>query len=312
MPGFYSLYAGEQLPSDFDEDEPEKAHCHVCPEGGVCRGGHLLKALNSWWRSSNMSTMLTQCFEHAACRGAPNSDTNLDIPEECNDPDDRDTCTGPLIEHNESCAPGYMGRLCHKCAPDWGRETFDSCMPCPPKESNTALMALGILAVIGMLVMFIIFTVRTAADAESTSSMMFKTLAAYGQVVGVASLFPYRWPPSIVTLFNFLETITSVSDRILNTDCAMEAPGRKVPLTYEKAILYMLGPICFVSGAIIFWGIVHLVMRVLWLRSSVQDRRNQNISRVPGPRQEQLRVDEGIEMTETRGCQASSRSRRPS
>jgi hypothetical protein len=138
-------------------------------------------------------------------------------------------------------------------------------------------MALGILAVTVMLVMFIIFTVRTAADAESNSSMMFKTLAAYGQVVGVASLFPYRWPPIIVTLFNFLETITSVSDRILNTDCAMEAPGRAVPLTYEKAILYMVGPICFVAGATAFWGVVHLVMRVMWHRRSGRANRRRKL-----------------------------------
>ena len=54
-------------------------------------------------------------------------------------------------------------------------------------------MAFGIIMVIFVLLMFIVFTVKSADDEKSTSSMMFKTLAAYGQVVGIASLFPYKW-----------------------------------------------------------------------------------------------------------------------
>ncbi len=54
-------------------------------------------------------------------------------------------------------------------------------------------MGLGIASVILMLVVFVIFTVRTGNEEETTASMMFKTLAAYGQVVGIASLFPYKW-----------------------------------------------------------------------------------------------------------------------
>ena len=94
--------------------------------------------------------------------------------------------------------------------------------------------------------------------------MMFKTLAAYGQVVGIASLFPYKWPSSVLYLFDVMETMTSVSDRILNTDCAMEDTNRSVPLTYEKAILYMIGPLCFVICATIFWLCVHCVLTCVW------------------------------------------------
>jgi|TARA_B110000091_G_scaffold141812_1_gene151447 hypothetical protein len=54
-------------------------------------------------------------------------------------------------------------------------------------------MAFGIIMVILVLLLFIVFTVKSADDKKSTSSMMFKTLAAYGQVVGIASLFPYKW-----------------------------------------------------------------------------------------------------------------------
>ena len=54
-------------------------------------------------------------------------------------------------------------------------------------------MAFGIIMVIVVLLLFIVFTVKSADDKKSTSSMMFKTLAAYGQVVGIASLFPYKW-----------------------------------------------------------------------------------------------------------------------
>lgn len=213
----------------------------------------VVKAYNSWWRSSNYSANLTQCFEHAACLGAANPNRNVNLEKNVAE-----------IENNETCASGYKGRLCHRCDKGYGRETFDSCMLCPPQESNTALMGLGIVAVILMLVVFVIFTVRTGNEEETTASMMFKTLAAYGQVVGIASLFPYRWPKSVLTLFDMLEMMTSVSDRFLNTDCALNDENRSIPLTYEKAILYMTGPLGFVLGATLFWMAVHGTMTCRW------------------------------------------------
>ena len=72
-------------------------------------------------------------------------------------------------------------------------------------------------------------------------------------------------------LFDVMETMTSVSDRILNTDCAMEEPNRAIPLTYEKAMLYMVGPLCFVASATVFWAFVHCVLACLF-----SDKYNRN------------------------------------
>ena len=157
--GYFSVYAGEQLATEFDVNDPTLAECHPQPEGGICRGKPSLegqlKALNSWWRSSSLSTNITQCFEQVACLGAANADSRLTIP------DGR-----ALLEFNESCGVGYQGRLCHACAPGFGRETFDSCSVCPPGNANKALMVIGILMVIFVLIMFIIFTVKSADDSK--------------------------------------------------------------------------------------------------------------------------------------------------
>jgi hypothetical protein len=257
------LDAGEQLPTEFDEEDPSLALCHHCPAGADCRGGEKIKALNTWWRSSNMSIVLTQCFEQAACLGAYNSALNLNMPDGL-----------ATVEHNETCAKGYRGRLCHACSAGYGRETFDSCNVCPEQTSNKLLMGFGLLCVIVVLIFFIVFTVRTATDERSNASMMFKTLAAYGQVVGIASLFPYRWPKSVLYLFDVLESLTSVSDRILNTDCAMEDSTRAIPLTYEKAVLYMVGPLCFVAGASVFWVSFHFLMKCLRDKKHNETKRN--------------------------------------
>jgi hypothetical protein len=223
--GFYSLYRGEELPTEFATDKvgyEDNALCHLCPTGAECLGGHRVKALNSWWRSSNMSVSLTQCFEHAACLGARNTNGNVNLDK-----------AAAEKENNETCAVGYRGRLCHQCDVGFGRETFDSCMKCPPAESNVALMGVGICAVLSVLVLFVIFTVRTGNEEETSASMMFKTMAAYGQVVGIASLFPYRWPKSVLVLFDTLEMMTSVSDRFFYTDCALDDEIRAFPLSYE-------------------------------------------------------------------------------
>ena len=96
------------------------------------------------------------------------------------------------IDRNETCAVGYEGILCHACSPSWGRLSFDTCQLCPPKVANTALTVLGMTFTLIMIVSFIIYSIKSSADESSTSSMMFKSLAAYGQVVGIASLFPYK------------------------------------------------------------------------------------------------------------------------
>jgi len=72
-----------------------------------CRGGHALKALNGFWRSSNMSTNFTECFFKASCEGASWEDSTKDL--------------SLKIEHNESCKYGYQGRLCHSCIEGWGK-----------------------------------------------------------------------------------------------------------------------------------------------------------------------------------------------
>ena len=91
--------------------------------------------------------------------------------------------------------------------------------------------------------------------------MMFKSLAAYGQVIGIASLFPYKWPQEIVKLFEVMDMLTSVSDRILNTDCALEdRRGGGLPLVYEKAILYMLAPPIFTACAFVVFRVTQFVL----------------------------------------------------
>ena len=88
--------------------------------------------------------------------------------------------------------------------------------------------------------------------------------------------FLFFRPASVLYLFDVMETMTSVSDRILNTDCAMEEPNRAIPLTYEKAILYMIGPLCFVGSATVFWAFVHCVLTCLFSDKYNRDKREKN------------------------------------
>ena len=134
-------------------------------------------------------------------------------------------------------------------------------MKCPPKVANMVLTVFGVLTVICILCGFIVYSIKSSADESSVSSMMFKTLAAYGQVVGIASLFPYKWPREVLDLFEAMDTVTSVSDRILNTDCALESRrGQGLAIIYEKAILYMLSPLVFFSCAAIVLVITHFCL----------------------------------------------------
>eukprot|EP00949_MAST-11_sp_MAST-11-sp1_P002340 g2340.t1 len=158
----------------------------------------------------------------------------------------------------ERCFPGYEGRLCHTCAIGYGREGLDRCRICPEGSTNILLSVLGITIVLVVLILFISQTMRSAADDRSSTSMLLKTAAAYAQVLSIASSFPYQWPRLIVWMFEIMETVTSVSDGLLNSDCTISQQiEEKYTLTYNKALLYCSGPVVYVFCCCLFWLAVH-------------------------------------------------------
>ena len=57
----------------------------------------------------------------------------------------------------------------------------------------------------------------------------------------------------------------------------MEEPNRAIPLTYEKAMLYMVGPLCFVASATVFWAFVHCVLVCLFSDKYNRDKKQHNL-----------------------------------
>lgn len=58
-----------------------------CPDFATCNGGYKINVLQGYWRKSNISTEVFECFNADACLGG----------------------------YESSCAVGYGSNLCHSC-----------------------------------------------------------------------------------------------------------------------------------------------------------------------------------------------------
>ena len=102
--------------------------------------------------------------------------------------------------------------LDEKASTNVARAPLDPLICCSP---------FGILIALVVLAIFILKTMRSAADDRSTASMLMKTAAAYMQVPFIARTFCHKWPSIIVSLFDAMDTVSSVSDALLNSDCTI-------------------------------------------------------------------------------------------
>jgi len=146
----YSLIPGSEIDGNtFKEDtKPDPlATCNPCKTGASCTKG-LITAKNGWWRPGTNDSFY-KCKTPTACLGAAND--KLDPSILVNLTGHRTSnATIQMNEHsfNESCAPGYSGRLCHRCIAGWSRDGPDVCKVCIAHGAGAKWMALAGVALV--------------------------------------------------------------------------------------------------------------------------------------------------------------------
>ena len=200
--------------------------CKKCPTGAVCYGGSKIVSASGYWRYSKTSDTFFGCPNPSAClEEVYESDT-------------------------ENCATGYQGKCCQSCSPNYSRTSQNQCSKCLDKDRNSALLS-GLMLILVLILIGITYSnIKGAYKEESITSIYFKILMNYVQIVSLTISFDLSWPNFVRKMFEVQGKASGGSEQILSVDCFLESAMKPF---YAKLIILALIPIiCFVFSAL-FW-----------------------------------------------------------
>lgn len=202
--------------------------CLSCPTGAVCYGGSKIVAASGYWRASKTSDNFYRCPNPSAC-----------LEEEI----------GSTEDH---CASGYEGNCCQSCADGYSRTSSNECTACMDEEKNTGLLIGLILIAIIILVSITVSTLNGAYKEETITSIYFKIIMNYFQLVGLTISFDLGWPWFVRKMFQMQGRATGGSEQLISVDCFLQ--GEIEPYYAKLVILALIPFLCFVFSGI-FWTV---------------------------------------------------------
>ena len=255
--GKYSLNPGSIYDGNNFREEPSPlATCQLCQEGASCQHKGLIKAMNGWWRPEpRRNDSFFKCKAAEACLGSAN--------ELLVDGEMYNSSLLSKTSFNESCAPGYVGRLCHRCMAGWSRDGTDQCATCLAKGNEAKLLAaLGVLCIFIVFGAFIYNSMTTTMKDPTNTSITMKIAAAHLQIIAIAAGLPFRWPATTIVLFRAFDVVSSVSEDVVNLECVYSDESDRsgdTSVVYNTTLLILLGPFFFVMAVTLFWLVVHMM-----------------------------------------------------
>jgi hypothetical protein len=198
-----------------------ETRCLECPVGARCLGRTTLEIQSGFWRGEDT-------FDVYECRAG---------------------CLGGI---SSTCASGYEGAKCHRCADGYGR-LGAQCAPCPPDQTNIIYLA-SLCAVV-------LFTVVAVVRSSVHSKLPFvRIVFTYVQSMALVSSIGFKWPDSVAKSLASFATLASFSMDMLPVDCAL--PGISY---FDKFILILILPALGILLPIVFYLLeyvfVDLIMR---------------------------------------------------
>jgi len=205
--------------------------CKSCPGGLTCYGGANTTVAQDYWRPSNTSELLLNCYAKDICLG------------------------GNLAE----CDTGYEGRLCTFCASGYFRFGNFFCLPC-----GNAVWGVfrGVLIIIGsavFLIIMILGNLRNTVKKKSSMSIHFRIFMNYNQVSMLMSSLQVKWPVDLLSFFEGLKMTGNASQFAFSNECLTS--DSSINYLYQKAIVVAVTPVILIILACLVWGIVALFKR---------------------------------------------------
>lgn len=204
--------------------------CLACPTGGVCEGGANIHAAAGYWRKSKTSDNFFAC---------PNANA----------------CLEETDDNSDHCLAGYKGNLCQSCDYGYSRSGENECTKCMDEDKNigmlTGILALFIIVLIGLTAS----SINGAYKEQSVTSIYFKILMNYFQIVALTISFNLEWPALVREMFTVQGKATGASDQLFSVDCYLASSYEPY---YAKLIILAFIPLLCGGFSILFW--------VLWAK----------------------------------------------
>jgi predicted outer membrane repeat protein len=204
--------------------------CSNCKTGMNCYSGSNVTIDSQYWRPGNMSDKLFKC---------PIKDICLD---------------------EEACDTGYKGRLCAECKSKYFRLGRFYCMPC---GDATIGIVKGVFTTIGLILVlsFMIWSSLKAAEkGKSMSSVLFRIMINFTQVMMLLNNFDLSWPIQLTSYFDGLEFMGNTSQVAFSTECINDSGIKHV---FVKQMFMAFLPVGCILISVTFWGTISAFKRNL-------------------------------------------------
>lgn len=205
--------------------------CSSCPTGLTCHGGANTTVSRNYWRPTNTSELLLDCYAQDICLG------------------------GNLAQ----CETGYTGRLCTFCDESYFRFGNFFCLPCGNSVWGVFRGVLVILGTALFLVVMIIGNLRSTVKKKSSLSPHFRILLNFNQVSMLMSSLQIKWPVDLLSFFEGLKLTGNATQFAFSNECLAE--GSTINYLYQKVVLVAVIPLIMILIAVIIWGPVALIKR---------------------------------------------------
>lgn len=272
--------------------------CAPCPTGAFCGGGSSsqVTSLPGFWRVPWSPAQLSfkRCRFPQACKGY--SIDPADVEAVASRPSSNFSIASLLVNgtqglpqlnesleifsprpvlpasmmgrpaEQETCGPGYEGVMCVNCAAGFA-PGVQGCQRCPPLLMawlQTAGITVGVTLAAAWLVKGALQQVK--GQSQSNVVPAIKITFSHLQTIAIASAFDINWPMEIRTMFQGMDSATSVA-AVVSTDC-MVSPAGSAPAVEQQqsrvgtsrffinAVVMVSLPLLLVFAAAVFWTAV--------------------------------------------------------
>jgi hypothetical protein len=226
--GFYNLKADES--------------CKKCPLGAICYGGAEIVADKGFWRTDNMSDVFYECFYQPAC-------------------------LKERIENGvEKCLKGYTGVMCQACLFGYSRSGDNKCVKCIDRGKNIGyLIGIGLVGLV-VIVGLSVSNIKGAYRDQSVTSVYFKILTNYIQIVAITISFDLNWPSFVSKMLKYEYQASGATSQIYSIDCFLPP---NFTAYYAKLLILNLIPLFTGFLTIIFFLLIYLCFKTSDLPSKM-------------------------------------------
>lgn len=210
----------------YEIEENNNLICENCPEQAECIKNTTIRTLNikpGYWRHSQTTIDIRECFIDNACTGGIASDNIEDI-----------------------CYKGHRGPYCDICIDKYAKGTDDLCAECPKEQEGLNIfITVLVISVILSVVSFLIITANPTGGQVDLVSGIAKVLTNYLQVFSLAKEFDVKWPSLLKIFYSTSNKAANPSIQFYSSDCSINFHY------YDIFIMYNILPVCFIGVTMI-------------------------------------------------------------